>query len=142
MLYGTYGSRKMRLLIVNYIWNNQSIFENHVDIDFNDYKDKMELDKTWGTYTEYLHSLQFLKLIYDNIQWVRPLISIKKKSNKGTISLLYSKWFHYDALYPLEKKEIISFDKSKISKVKYDTISVRFLLKMMKNKIIVMNFYK
>ena len=45
---------------------------------------------------------------------------------------------HYDMLYSLEKKEIIIFDKSKIYKVK--KISVRFLLKMMKNKIIVMNF--
>ena len=30
------------------------MFENHVDGDFNDYWDKMELDKTWGTYTKLL----------------------------------------------------------------------------------------
>ena len=42
----------------------------------------------------------------------------KKNSNKGNFSILYTKWSHYDVLYPLEKKEIIIFDKSKISKVK------------------------
>ena len=41
---GTYGVREMILLIVNYIRNNQSMFENHVDGDFNDYCDKIELD--------------------------------------------------------------------------------------------------
>ena len=34
---GTYGAREVRLLIVNYIRNNQNMFENHVDGDFNDY---------------------------------------------------------------------------------------------------------
>ena len=42
----------------------------------------------------------------------------KKNSNKGIFSILYTKWSHYDVLYPLENKEIISFNKSKISKVK------------------------
>ena len=37
---GTYGVREMRLFIVNYIRNNKSIFENHVDGDFNDYSNK------------------------------------------------------------------------------------------------------
>ena len=96
------------------------MFENHVDGDFNDFWDKMELDKTWGTYTELLAFSTMLEIdidVYDNIQWVKPLISIKKNSNKKC-SLLYTKWSHYDVLDPLEKKEIISFDKSKISKVK------------------------
>ena len=47
----TYGAREMRLLVVNYIRNNQNMFEYNVDGDFNDYWDKMELDKSWGTYT-------------------------------------------------------------------------------------------
>ena len=42
----------------------------------------------------------------------------KKNSNKGIFSILYTKWSHYDVLYPLEKKQIIIFDKSKIFKVK------------------------
>ena len=42
----------------------------------------------------------------------------KKNSSKGIFSILYTKWSHYDVLYPLENKEIIIFDKSKISKVK------------------------
>ena len=58
----------------------------------------------------------------------------KKIQTKKKNLLLYTKWSHYDVHYALEKKEIISFDKSKISKVKSDTISVRFLLKMMKKK--------
>ena len=46
----TYGAREMRLLIVNYIRDNKKMFENHVNGNFNDYWDKLELDKTWGTY--------------------------------------------------------------------------------------------
>ena len=38
----TYRAREMRQLIVNYIRDNQNIFENHVDRDFNDYWDKMK----------------------------------------------------------------------------------------------------
>ena len=60
---GTYGTREMRLLIVNYIRNNQNMLENHVDEDFNDYWDKMELDKTRETYTKLLAFLPCLKLI-------------------------------------------------------------------------------
>ena len=78
---GTYGAREIRLLIVNYIRNNQNMFENHVNGDFNNYWDKMELDKTWGTYTELLAFSTMLEIdinIYDNIIWVKPLISIKK----------------------------------------------------------------
>ena len=48
---GTFGARKMRQLIVNYIRDNQSMSENHFDGDFNDYWDKMKLDNTNGTYT-------------------------------------------------------------------------------------------
>ena len=44
--YITYDDREMRQLIVNYIRENQNIFENYVDEDFNEYWDKMELDKT------------------------------------------------------------------------------------------------
>ena len=85
-----------------------------------------------GTYTELLAFSTMLEIdidVYDNIQWVKPLKSIKKNLNKGKFSLIYKKWSHYDMLYPFEKKEIIRFDKSKIFKVKNDTISVRFLLK-------------
>ena len=39
------------------------MFKNHVDGDFNDYCDKMELDKTWEHIQNYLHSLPCLKLI-------------------------------------------------------------------------------
>ena len=35
---GTYGTREMRQLIANYIRDNQNMFENHVDGDFNDYE--------------------------------------------------------------------------------------------------------
>ena len=35
----------MRQLIVNYILENQNMFENYVDEDFNEYWDKMELDR-------------------------------------------------------------------------------------------------
>ena len=41
----TYNARKMRQLIVNYIRDNRML-ENHFDGDFNDYWDKIELDKT------------------------------------------------------------------------------------------------
>ena len=61
----------MRLLIVNYIRNNQSMFENHFDWDFNDYWDKMELDITWGTYIELLAFSTMLEIdinVYYNIQ--------------------------------------------------------------------------
>ena len=54
----------------------------------------MELDKTWGTYTELLAFSTMLEIdidVYDNIKWVKPLISIKKYSNKGKFSLLYIK---------------------------------------------------
>ena len=81
----TYGARKMRLLIVNYIWDNQNLFENHVDRNFDDYWDKMELNKTWGTYTELLAFSTMLEIdiyVYDNIQWVKLLISIKKTQTK------------------------------------------------------------
>ena len=54
---------------------------------------------------------------YDNILWVKPLVSIKKLKQRKVLTL-YTKRSHYDVLYPLLKKEIISFDKSKISKVK------------------------
>ena len=60
---GTYGSREVRLLIVNYIRNKQNMFENHFDGYFNYYWDKMELDKTWEHIQNYLHSLSCLKLI-------------------------------------------------------------------------------
>ena len=66
---GTYGARKMRLLIVNYIRDNQNLFENHVDRNFDDYWDKMELNKTWGTYTELLAFSTMLEIdiyVYDN----------------------------------------------------------------------------
>ena len=43
---GTYDAREMKQLIVNYIWDNQNMLENHVDGEFNDYWDKMELKKT------------------------------------------------------------------------------------------------
>ena len=57
----------------------------------------------------------------------------KKNLNKGIFSILYTKWSHYDVLYPLEKKEIISFNKSKISKVKkVIQYFQRFLLKIIK----------
>ena len=41
----------------------------------------MELDKTYGTYTELLAFSIKLEIdldVYDYIQWVKPLISIKK----------------------------------------------------------------
>ena len=79
---GTYDAREMRLLIVNYIRDNQNMFENHVDGDFKDYSDKMKLDKTWGTYTKLFAFSTMLEIdidVYDNIQWVKPLISIKKE---------------------------------------------------------------
>ena len=41
----------MRQLIVNYIRDNQNMCKNLIDEDFNDYWDKMKLDKTWWTYT-------------------------------------------------------------------------------------------
>ena len=61
------------------------MFENHVDGDFNDYWDKMELDKTRGTYTELLTFSTMLEIdvdVYDLIQSVKPLVLIKKNSNK------------------------------------------------------------
>ena len=61
------------------------MFESHVDGDFNDYWDKMELDKIWGTYKELLAFSIMLEIdidVYNNIQWVKPLISIKKNSYK------------------------------------------------------------
>ena len=118
---GTYGAREMRLLIVNYIRNNQNMFKYHVDGDFNYNWNKMELDKTWGTYTELLAFSTMLEIdidVYGSIQWVKPLISLIKELKQRKILLLYTKWSYYYVLYPLEKKEIISFDKSKISKVK------------------------
>ena len=130
----TYGAREMRQLIVNYIRDNQNMFENHADGEFNDYWDKIELDKTWRAYTKLFAFSTMFEIdidVYDNIQWVKSLISKKKNSNKGKFSLLYTKW-SYEVLYLLEKKEIIILDKSKISKVKKDTISVRFLIKMIK----------
>ena len=60
---GNDSAREMRQLIVNYIRDNQNMFENHVDGNFNDYWDKMELDKTWERIQNYLYSLQCLKLI-------------------------------------------------------------------------------
>ena len=57
---------------------------------------------------------------------------INKKTQKRKISFKKYERSHYDVLYPFERKEIISFDKSKISKLKGDTISLKFLLKMMK----------
>ena len=47
---GTYGAREIRQLIVNYIRDNQSIIDNHVDGDFKDYWDKMELKKLVNIY--------------------------------------------------------------------------------------------
>ena len=67
---GTYGAREMRLLVVNYIRKNQNMFENHVDGNFNDYWDKMKLDKTWGTYTELIAFSTMLEIdidVYYNI---------------------------------------------------------------------------
>ena len=70
------------------------MFENHVDGDFNDNWDKMELDKTWEHIQNFLHSLQCLKLILMYMlifnEW-NPLISIKNNSNKGNFSFLYTK---------------------------------------------------
>ena len=57
------------------------MLENHADEDFNDYWDKLELYKTWGTYTELLAFSTMLEIdidLYDNIQWVKPLISLKR----------------------------------------------------------------
>ena len=91
LLYRNYGVKEMRLLIVNYIRDNQSMFKNHVDGDFKDYSYKMELDKTWGTYTKLLAFSIMFEIdidVYDNIQWARPLISIKKNSNKWRFSLI------------------------------------------------------
>ena len=54
-------------------------------MDLNDYWDKMELDKTWGTYTKLLAFSTMLQInidVYDNIQRVKPLISIKKIKTK------------------------------------------------------------
>ena len=42
----------------------------------------------------------------------------KKEHKQRKFSFLYMKWSHYNVRYSLEKKEIINFDKSKISKVK------------------------
>ena len=64
------------------------MFENHADGDFNGYWDKMELDKTWGTYTKLLSFSIMLETdinVYDNIQWAKPFISIKIYSNKEKI---------------------------------------------------------
>ena len=93
------------------------MFENHFDGDFNDYWDIMELDNTNGTYTELFAFSTVLEIdidVYDSIKWVKPWISIKKNSNNGEFLLLYRKRSHYDVLYPFEKKEIISLNKSKI----------------------------
>ena len=117
----TYGAREMRLLIVNYIRNNQNMFENHVDRNFNDYWDKMKLDKTWGTYTELLTFSTMLEIdidVYDNIQWVKFMISIKKELKQRKFFIFIYKMVSLWRVLSLEKKEIISFDKSKISKVK------------------------
>ena len=87
---GTYGVKEMRQLTVNYIRDNQNMFENHVDGDFNDYWNKMELNKTCGTYTELLAFSTMLEIdidVYDNIIWVKPLISVTKNSKKGKFSL-------------------------------------------------------
>ena len=76
---------KWFFLIENYIRNNQNMFENHADVDFNNYWDKMELDKTWGTYTKLLAFSTMLEIdidAYDNIQWVKSLISIKRTQTK------------------------------------------------------------
>ena len=97
-----------------------------------------------GTYTELPAFSTMLEIdidVYDNIQWMKPLISIKKSTQtKENFSLLDTKWSPYDVFYPLEKKEIISFDKLKISNVKKYLWD--FTKNDEKNKIIVMNFYK
>ena len=57
------------------------MLESHADGDFNDYWDKLELYKTWGIYTELLAFSTMLEIdidVYDNIQWVKPLISLKR----------------------------------------------------------------
>ena len=49
------------------------MFVNRVDGDINDYWDKMELDKTYGTYTKLLAFSIKLEIdldVYNNIQWV------------------------------------------------------------------------
>ena len=62
----------------------------------------MELDKTWGTYTELFAFSTMLEIeididVYDNIQWVKPLISIKKelkqRKNLTFIYKMVSLWF-------------------------------------------------
>ena len=56
--------------------------------------------------------------VYDNIQWVKPLISIKKNSNKGFFLIYIRNGLIMMCFFAFERKEIISFNKSKISKVK------------------------
>ena len=68
------------------------MFDNHFDWDFNDFWDKMELDITWGTYIELLAFSTMLEIdinVYDNIQWVKPLISIKRTQIKGNFTFIY-----------------------------------------------------
>ena len=91
---GTYGVTEKRKSIVNYIQDNQNIFENHVDGDFNEYWYKMELDKACGTYTELLAFYTILEIeididVYDNIQWAKPLTSIKRTQTKENFINIY-----------------------------------------------------